>query len=58
MSTPSDDPQSDSPPLDPLVAYVAGVLSTFTPLDQMHPMGCVAMAHAVLKALEEWKGFD
>lgn len=47
-------PLNDSPPVDPLVAYIAGVLSTFPPLDNTHPMSCVAMATAVVDALGEW----
>lgn len=39
---------------DSLVAYLAGVLSTFPPYDLEHPELCIPMAEAVVKALEDW----
>jgi hypothetical protein len=42
------------PPIDSLVAYVAGVLATFPPFRDDHPERCIPMARAVLDALGEW----
>jgi hypothetical protein len=43
--------------MDPLVAYTAGVLSTFPPHDREHPLECVPMAEAVLEALDDVAAF-